>query len=96
MTLTPHFKESIGNKNSEIMLTNHFILLFLHYKTHYMTKAEIKAEIQRIKRTIRFLINNQANIIRLGGEETYEAQLNYALDKIRELKEKLESLDKNE
>ncbi len=54
-----------------------------------MTKKEVLAEIRRVKRTIRFLSKNQASIIRRGGVESYNALIDFALEELSELKERL-------
>lgn len=58
-----------------------------------MTRQEIIAEIRRVKKNLRFLQRHKNSIIRRSGEEGYEAQINYSLEKIFELNKRLEELD---
>lgn len=55
-----------------------------------MTKKEVKAEIRRVKHSIRFLLKNESSLIRRIGEEGFQAQLDFALKTLKEWMTKLE------
>lgn len=56
-----------------------------------MTKKEIKAEIRRVKRTIRFLLKNEVSLIRRVGVAGFQQQLDFALEQLKNLLDQLEN-----